>query len=68
MTKLLRMSFGAVAASLLAILESVGVLPEATLWIESAAAQLRRRRDQLSQKDNIAERLAAALLGRHVLC
>jgi glucose/mannose-6-phosphate isomerase len=63
-----RMSFGAVVASLLAILESIGFLPEATLWIESAAAQLRRRRDRLAQKDNIAERLAAALLGRHVLC
>jgi glucose/mannose-6-phosphate isomerase len=63
-----RMSFGAVVASLLTILESVGFLPEATHWIESAAAQLRRRRDQLSQKDNVAERLASELPGRHVLC
>jgi glucose/mannose-6-phosphate isomerase len=63
-----RMSFGAVVASLLTILESVGFLPEAAPWIESAVAQLRRRRDQLSQKDNIAERLASALVGRHVLC
>jgi glucose/mannose-6-phosphate isomerase len=63
-----RMSFGAVVASLLTILKGVDFLPEATVWIESAVAQLRRRRDQLSQKDNLAEPLAASLLGRHVLC
>ena len=48
--------------------ESVGFLSEAKVWIESAATQLRRRREELSQKDNIAERLASALVGRHVLC
>ena len=63
-----RMTFGVVVASLLAILESVGFLPEAKVWIESAVTQLRRRRDELSRKDNIAERLASALVGRHVLC
>jgi glucose/mannose-6-phosphate isomerase len=63
-----RMTFGAVVASLLTALESVGFLPDANSWIESAVAQLRRRRDQLSQQGNIAERLASALVSRHVLC
>ena len=63
-----RATFGVVVASLLTMLESVGFLPEARPWIKSAASQLRRRRDELAQKDNAAERLASLLYGRHVLC
>jgi glucose/mannose-6-phosphate isomerase len=63
-----RTTFGIVVGSLLTILERIGFLPKARPWIESAAAQLRRRRYELSQKDNVAERLASTLVGRHVLC
>ena len=63
-----RVTFGVVVASLLTMLESVGFLPEAGAWLESAAAQLRRRREELRRDDNAAERLAALLAGRHVLC
>ena len=41
---------------------SIGFLPEARAWIESAVFQLRLRRDELFRKDDsIAERLAAAV-------
>jgi glucose/mannose-6-phosphate isomerase len=63
-----RATFGVVVAAMLAILHDLGFLPEAKLWIESAAAQLRRRREELSREGSIAEHLAAALIGRHVLC
>jgi glucose/mannose-6-phosphate isomerase len=63
-----RVTFGVMVASLLMILQEIGFLPQARLWIESAALQLRRRREELSQKDNVAERLASRLIARHVLC
>ena len=63
-----RVTFGVVVASLLTMMESVGFLPEARAWLESAAAQLRRRRDELRRDDNAAERVAVLLAGRHVLC
>jgi glucose/mannose-6-phosphate isomerase len=63
-----RVTFGVVVASLLTMLESVGFLPEAGAWLGSAAAQLRRRREELRRDDNAAERLASLLAGRHVLC
>ena len=63
-----RFTFCVVVASLLTMLESVGFLPEARAWLESAAAQLRRRREELRRDDNAAERLASLLVGRHVLC
>ena len=63
-----RATFGVVVASLLTVLQDLGFLPEAKLWIDSAAAQLRRRREELCCDDSFAERLAAALVGRHVLC
>jgi glucose/mannose-6-phosphate isomerase len=63
-----RVTFGMVVASLLTMLESVGFLPEAGAWLESAAAQLRRRREELRRDGNVAERLASLLVGRHVLC
>ena len=46
----------------------VGFLSEAKLWIDSAVAQLRRRREELLRGDSIAERLASQLIGRNVLC
>jgi glucose/mannose-6-phosphate isomerase len=63
-----RATFGFVIAALLAILEKVGVLPEAASSIESAVTQLSRRRDELLRQGNLAERLASHLVGRHVLC
>jgi glucose/mannose-6-phosphate isomerase len=63
-----RVTFGIVVAALLAILEQVGVLPEAGSWIESAVVQLRRRREELRRHGNLAENLASDLVGRHVLC
>ena len=63
-----RATFGVVVAALLATLQQVGFLPEARLWLASAAAQLRRRRDELGRDGNAAERLASHLAGRHVLC
>ena len=63
-----RATFGVVVAAMLAILHDLGFLPEAKLWIESAATQLRRRREELCREGSIAEHLAAALIGRHVLC
>ena len=63
-----RVTFGFVAAALLTLLQDIGFLPEAGRWIESAIAQLRRRRDELGREDNPAQRLASSLLGRHVLC
>jgi len=63
-----RATFGVVIGSLLTVLQDIGFLPEARLWIESAASQLRRRREELFRDDSIAERLASLLVGRHVLC
>jgi glucose/mannose-6-phosphate isomerase len=63
-----RVTFGVVVASLLTMIESVGFLPEAGAWLGSAAAQLRRRREELRRDGNVAERLASLLAGRHVLC
>jgi glucose/mannose-6-phosphate isomerase len=63
-----RVTFGVVLGSLLTMLESVGFLPEAEAWLESAAAQLRRRREELRRDGNFAEHLASLLAGRHVLC
>ena len=63
-----RVTFGVVVASLLTMLQSVGFLPEAGAWLESAAAQLRRRHEELRRDDNAAEHLASLLVGRHVLC
>ena len=66
--KFARATFGVLIASLLTMLHDVGFLSEAKLWIDSAVAQLRRRREELLRGDNIAERLASQLIGRNVLC
>lgn len=63
-----RATFGVVVGSLLGLLQEAGFLPKAGAWIESAVIQLNRRRNELSEKDNIAERLASQLVCRHVLC
>jgi glucose/mannose-6-phosphate isomerase len=63
-----RVTFGVVVASLLTMLERVGFLPEAGAWLESAVAQLRRRREELRRDANFTEHLASLLVGRHVLC
>jgi glucose/mannose-6-phosphate isomerase len=63
-----RVTFGIVVASLLTMIESVGLLPEARAWLESAAAQLRVRREELCRDGSFTERLASQLVGRHVLC
>jgi glucose/mannose-6-phosphate isomerase len=61
-----RAAFGAVLASLMSVLDEIGLLPEAGRWIETAVAQLDRRRQELARPDNLATRLAARLIGRHV--
>ena len=66
--KFARATFGVLIASLLTMLQDVGFLSEAKLWIDSAVAQLRRRREELLRGDSIAERLASQLIGRNVLC
>ena len=63
-----RVTFGVVVASLLTMLEIAGFLPDARLWLDGAVSQLRRRREELRPDDNVAERLAALLAGRHALC
>jgi glucose/mannose-6-phosphate isomerase len=63
-----RATFGVVVGALLATLERTGFLPEARPWLESAALQLGRRRDELSRDGNFAERLASDLVARHVTC
>jgi glucose/mannose-6-phosphate isomerase len=63
-----RATFGVVVGALVATLERAGFLPEAGEWLKSAAAQLRRRREELSRGGSFVERLAADLVARHVIC
>jgi len=63
-----RAGLGFAVGALLTTLQNVGFLADASRWIESATAQLRRRRDELTRQNNIAETLASSLVGRHVLC
>jgi glucose/mannose-6-phosphate isomerase len=63
-----RATFGVVVGSLLTILERAGLLTETRRWIDSAAAQLRVRREELLRDGSFVVPLAAALVGRHVLC
>jgi glucose/mannose-6-phosphate isomerase len=64
-----RATFGVVVGSLLGLLQESGFLPEARAWIEGSIVQLDLRRNELSKQDsNMAERLAAQLVCRHVLC
>jgi glucose/mannose-6-phosphate isomerase len=63
-----RASLGIAVGALLTALQGVGFSLDAGRWIESADAQLRRRREELQRADNIAKHLASLLRGRHVLC
>jgi len=63
-----RATFGVLVGALLATLERAGFLPEAKPWLESAASQLRRRREELCRDGSLAERLASDLIARHVIC
>lgn len=53
-----RAAIGAMAVPPLVVLEDVGLFPGAGEWIEDAAHQLRRRRDQLVREGNEAAELA----------
>jgi len=53
-----RAGLGAMAIPTLLMLEHVGLFPGARGWIDLAAEQLRRRRDELSAADNPARSLA----------
>lgn len=63
-----RATYGVVIGSLLAILERIGLVADATHWVESAASQLLRRRGEFLRDGSGAERLAAQLVERHVVC
>jgi glucose/mannose-6-phosphate isomerase len=63
-----RATFGVVVGALLGVTEKTGFLTEAGALLESAVAQLRRRRDELGRDGNIAQGLAQRLVARHVLC
>jgi glucose/mannose-6-phosphate isomerase len=58
-----RAGIGAIAIPPLHVLESVGLFPGARQWIDSAVAQLRRRRDQLIGDRSPAEELARRIGG-----
>ncbi len=58
-----RANIGAVAIPPLLVLEAVGLFPGARGWIDSAVAQLRRRRDQLIVDNGPAEQLARRIGG-----
>ena len=59
-----RTAFGFTVAALISVLVQMGLLlPEATAWISSAAAHLRRRRSQIESE---AAKLATGLVDRHV--
>jgi glucose/mannose-6-phosphate isomerase len=53
-----RAGIGALTVPALAVLERVGLFPGASEWVHHAAAQLRRRRDQLVRDENPARDVA----------
>jgi glucose/mannose-6-phosphate isomerase len=56
-----RAALGALAVPALVVLEEVGLFPGAQQWIDFAVEQLRRRRDALVTKDNLASALAGRI-------
>ncbi len=60
-----RAGLGALAVPPLVALEHLGLFPGASSWIDAAVAQLRRRRQQLTQATNPADRLARRI-GRQI--
>jgi glucose/mannose-6-phosphate isomerase len=63
-----RATFGVLIGALLTVTEKIGFLADVSNWIGSAGYQLRRRRDELCRPGNLAEALAAQLVGRHIIC
>ncbi len=53
-----RAALGAMAVPPLVVLEELGLFPGATRWVELAARQLRRRRDELGRPGSVAEEVA----------
>ncbi|WP_208029212.1 bifunctional phosphoglucose/phosphomannose isomerase [Rhabdothermincola sediminis] len=53
-----RAAIGALSIPPLVVLETVGLFPGASAWVEAAVAQLRARRDELITEGNMAQRLA----------
>ncbi len=56
-----RAAIGAMAIPILVVLESIGLFPGASRWVELAVAQLRRRREQLLGGDSVAAEVAARI-------
>ncbi len=56
-----RVAVGALAIPPLVILEEIGLYPGASQWIKLAVEQLKRRRDELVQPNNVAAELARRL-------
>ena len=53
-----RAALGSLTVPALAVLEEIGLFPGATHWVEAAAEQTSRRRDELRKPGNLAEELA----------
>ncbi|MEO6629575.1 MAG: SIS domain-containing protein [Aquihabitans sp.] len=58
-----RARIGALAVPVLAAFESIGLFPGGRDWIAAAIAQLRARRDELAEPDNLAVSLARSIAG-----
>lgn len=58
-----RARVGALAVPVLKAFDALGLFPGGRDWIAAAIDQLRARRDELTQPDNAAERLARSLAG-----
>ncbi|HVQ49569.1 MAG TPA: SIS domain-containing protein [Mycobacterium sp.] len=63
-----RATLGVMVGGLMSILEQIGLLPEATRWINSARTQLCRRRQELHNPGNVAACLAESLVEQHIIC
>jgi glucose/mannose-6-phosphate isomerase len=56
-----RAAIGALAIPAIAVLEDIGLFPGARQWIDQAIEQVTKRRDELTQPGNFAEKLAEQL-------
>jgi glucose/mannose-6-phosphate isomerase len=63
-----RATLGVMVGGLMSIFEQIGLLPDATQWINSARTQLCRRCHELQTPSNVATRLAESLIERHIIC
>ncbi len=57
----------AMAVSALSMLETIGLFPGASQWVEDAVTQLRERVTELSEPGNFAESIAEDMAGRTVM-